>query len=126
MKIERGVWQPIVFIAAINFILIVVMLMMSTSIMATPVGVAMNLSTPTRINYQAETLDLRVTAENVIYVNDKVVTLNELRRLLASSKLRGGIINIRADKQASVGRVMDILNLCQGIKQGQVNVANLE
>ena len=126
MRVKLQIWQPIVYIGLLNLVLIIVMLVMATSIMATPAGVTLNLSMPTNALEDKASLDIKITSENVIYVDSRVMTINELRRLLASPDFRGGVINVRADKRASMGRVMDILGLCRGIIQGQVNVTSLE
>jgi len=126
MRVEFNIWQPIVYTGLLNFILIMVMLVMATSIMATPAGVTLNVSGDAPIVKNNISIDIKITAENVLYVDGKVMTINELRRVLASPQLRGGVINIRSDKRSSMGRVMDVLGLCRGIIQGQVNVTSLE
>lgn len=103
-----------------------VMLIMTTTIMATPAGVTLDLSPKSSGVEDVRRVDIKVTAENVIYVDDRVMTLNEMRRWLAQPKYRGGLITVRSDKRASVGRIMDIMSICKGISQGQVHVTSLE
>ncbi len=126
MRVELNIWQPIVYIGLLNFVLIMVMLVMATGIMAKPAGVTLSVSKTIEPAENKRSVDIKITAENVIYVDDRVMTINELRKTLASPQLRGGIINIRSDKRSSMGRVMDVLGLCRGIIQGQVNVTSLE
>ena len=99
---------------------------MSTTIFATPSGVAVNC--PTRrevLNPSGRQVEITITSENVIYVDGKVVTLNELRRFLARGDFRSGVITIKADRRSSMGRVADILDLCRGISGATVNVSTI-
>ena len=68
---------------------------------------------------------ITVTGENVIYIDGRVVTLNELRRFLARGNFRRDSLMIKADKRASMGRVADILDLCRGISGASVNVSTI-
>ena len=68
---------------------------------------------------------IMITSENVIYINDRVVTLNELRRFLAKGNFRQGALMIKADRRSSMGRVADILDLCRGISGASVNVSTI-
>lgn len=120
------IWRPIVIIAALNIVLILGMLFMATSQMATPAGVVLTLNPPANVSKEENQVHVMISSENVIYVDEKVMTLNELRRILAAPRLKGGHIYLRADKRASVGRLMDVFKLCQGIINGQVHVSAMD
>ena len=68
---------------------------------------------------------ITVTSENVIYIDTRVVTLNELRRFLAQGNFYKEPLMIKADRRASMGRVADILDLCRGISGASVNVSTI-
>ena len=70
-------------------------------------------------------MEIVITSENVIYIDGKVVTLNELRRFLARGDFRFHAIMIKADRRSSMGRVADILDLCRGISGATVNVSTI-
>lgn len=125
-KIKENIFHPILAVSFINFVLMAVILIMSTTIFARPSGVQMEFpsfkeagSSPDR------SVVITVTSENVIYINGRVVTLNELRRFLAQGNFRRDALMIKADAKASMGRVADILDLCRGILGASVNVSTI-
>ena len=100
--------------------------MMSTTIFARPSGVQMEFPLfKEGANALEQGVVITVTGENVIYINGRVVTLNELRRFLARGNFYRGALMIKADKHASMGRVADILDLCRGISGASVNVSTI-
>lgn len=125
-KVEGNIIHPIVGIGFINFLLTVVVLIMSATVFAKPSGIEMELSSFREgINPSGQEVVIAVTGENVIYVNGRVVTLNELRRFLAEGNFRGGALTVKVDRLASMGRLADILDLCRGISGASVNVSTI-
>jgi biopolymer transport protein ExbD len=124
--LQENIFHPILLIGFINFVLMVVILIMSTTIFARPSGVQMEFpSFKERTNAPGVAVVITVTGENVIYIDGRVVTLNELRRFLARGNFRRDSLMIKADKRASMGRVADILDLCRGISGASVNVSTI-
>ena len=125
-EMKRNIFHPLLAVGFINFILMVVILIMSTTIFARPSGVQMEFpSFKEGANAAGQTVVITVTGENVIYINGRVVTLNELRHFLARGNFRRDALMIKADKRASMGRVADILDLCRGISGASVNVSTI-
>ena len=125
-KMKTNILHPLLAVGFINFILMVVILIMSTTIFARPSGVQMEFpSFKEGANAEGQTVVITVTGENVIYINGRVVTLNELRRFLAQGNFRRDALMIKADRRASMGRVADILDLCRGISGASVNVSTI-
>src|SRR5476651_2223689 len=107
-EVKRNIIHPLLAIGFINFILMVVMLIMSTTIFARPSGVQMEFpSFKEGTNVSDAGVVITVTGENVIYIDGRVVTLNELRRFLAQGNFFKETLMIKADKRASMGRVAD-------------------
>jgi biopolymer transport protein ExbD len=123
LKVEKNIFQPILVVAFITFVLVMVMLVMSTTIFARPSGIELNLASLNEASDKQ--IIIRVTSENVIYLDGKVVTLNDLRRYLSSGNFRGALIAIKSDRRTSMGRVSDILDLCRGIPGATVNVSTV-
>jgi len=121
---SKNIFHPILAIAFINFILLIAVLLMSTTIFARPSGVQMDFSVAPTAG-MAQSIVITVTGENVIYINNHVVTLNELRRFLARGGYRRDALMVKADPRASMGRVADILDLCRGISGAIVNVSTI-
>jgi len=125
-QIKENIIHPILGIASFNFILMLVILLMSTTIFAKPSGVQLEFPIYNEgVNSTTQEVVITVTGENVIYINGRVVTLNELRRFLASGNFRRDAMLIKADPRASMGRVADILDLCRGIVGASVNVSTI-
>ena len=125
-EVKRNIIHPLLGIGFINFILMIEVLIMSTTIFARPSGVQMEFpSFQEGINASGQEVVITVTGENVIFIDGHVVTLNELRRFLAQRHLRRDVLMIKVDPRASMGRVADILDLCRGISGASVNVSTI-
>ena len=125
-KTKRNIFHPLLAVGFINFVLTVVILIMSATIFARPSGVQMEFpSFKEGTNASGVGAVITVTGENVIYINGRVVTLNELRRFLAHGNFRRDVLMIKVDRRASMGRVADILDLCRGISGASVNVSTI-
>ena len=70
-----------------------------------------------------ENLVIVITSENVMYVNDAVTTMDELRAALSKPQNKKRPILIKADRRASLGRVIDIWDLCRDLEIERVNIA---
>ena len=64
-----------------------------------------------------------ITGENIIYYDGKVTTLRELRSVLLRPENRDRPVFIKADKRASVGRIVDVWDLSRGLGIRRVDVA---
>jgi len=125
-KVKRNIFHPLLAVGFINFVLTVGVLIMSTTIFAKPSGVQMNFPAfRTDTGAPGQEVVITVTGENVIFINGRVVTLNELRHFLARGGFNRDALMIKADKRASMGRVADILDLCRGISGASVNVSTI-
>jgi biopolymer transport protein ExbD len=125
-KIKKNIFHPVLAVGFINFVLTVVILILSTTIFARPSGVQMEFpSLKEAGNASGRSVVITVTGENVIYIDGRVVTLNELRRFLAQGNFRRDALMIKADAKASMGRVADVLDLCRGILGASVNVSTI-
>jgi biopolymer transport protein ExbD len=114
--------RSIICLAIINMLLVLVLLNTAGSIFAKPLGMALNLF----VTRQSQQLTIRINSENVIYVDNKVITFNELRRYLTQPHLKGGRIALEVDRRASAGRMMEVMELCRGLIEGQVYVVALD
>jgi len=75
---------------------------------------------------QEENLVITVSRENVVYLNEKVVTVKELRSSLAEVAQKNRPLLIKADRRASLGRVVEIWDLCRELGINKVNIATNE
>lgn len=74
---------------------------------------------------QEESLDLAISAENVVYFNNAVVTPKELAARLRRVKPDQAVL-IKADRKASLGRVVEIWDLCREAGITHVNIATTQ
>lgn len=70
-------------------------------------------------------LAITITGENIMYINEKVSTLEELKRYLTQQKKDASIL-IKADRKASLGRVVEIWDACRASGVTQVNIATTQ
>jgi len=71
-----------------------------------------------------ENLIITITSENVTYLNGKIHTLTELKKKLQElSNAKNRPLLIKADRRASVGRIVDIWDLCRNLGLERINIA---
>ncbi|MCA9398734.1 MAG: biopolymer transporter ExbD [Candidatus Omnitrophica bacterium] len=63
-----------------------------------------------------------ITSENVLYLNDKVLTLKELKEALEKTNRQFPLL-IKADRRASMGRIVDVWDLCRNLGIERINIA---
>lgn len=126
LKIKGNILHPLLAVGYINFVLTVVVLMMCATVFARPSGIQMEFPLfKDSLKSTGQQVVIIVTSENVIYIDGRVVTFNELRRFLAQGNFRRDALMIKVDRRASMGRVADILDLCRGISGASVSVSTI-
>lgn len=72
---------------------------------------------------QDQNVVVTITSENVIYLNGTIVTLKELTKQLQDSNYKTKPLLIRSDRRASVGRVVDVWDLCRNLGIERIHIA---
>lgn len=72
---------------------------------------------------QEENFVITITSENVIYLNDKILNIRELKKELSDPTVRKRPVLIKADRRASVGRIVDVWDLCRQLNIEHVQIA---
>ena len=123
LELEHGLKQiDIAPLMDIVFQLLIFFMLTSSFIMQP--GIKVNLPravTSEVVKY--ENIEILVTAENVTYLNGKVVTMNELKALFKQVAKRNQTILIKSDRRASLGRVVEIWDMARDTGITQVNIA---
>ena len=115
--------EPAIGIAFINFLLMLIILLVFFSFFATPSGYEIRMPSPMSDNGLEENhLTIKITGENVLYFNDKVVTINDLKRALLKMATVGTVIYLHVDRRSSMGRMSDVLDLCKGLGIAKVKI----
>ncbi len=103
--------------------LLLIFFMLTSSFIFQP-GIKVNL--PRAITSEAlseKNIIITITAENLIYMDGKLVTINELSsRLKNIADFRKSIL-IKADEKALLGRVVKIWDICRQEGISKVNIA---
>lgn len=106
--------EPILGIAFLNFIFVFIVLLVFFSFFAVPSTFDIRVPSATDNTLEENHATIRITSENVLYLNDRVVTLNDLKKALRKFDGRGMVVYVRVDRRASSGRAADVLDLCKG------------
>jgi len=123
MELEHGLKQiDIAPLIDIVFQLLIFFMLTSSFIMQP--GIKVNL--PKAVTSEVvkfENIEILITGENVTYLNGRVVTTQDLKTLLKQAAKREQTILIKADKRASLGRVVEIWDLARDLGISQINIA---
>ena len=74
---------------------------------------------------QEDTVIITLTGEDIIYFNNKIATIPEITLKLKAYPAKPPIL-IKADRRSSVGRIIDIWNLCRDLEIERVNIATTQ
>ena len=105
--------------------LLLIFFMLTSSFILQP-GIKVNL--PDAITSKAipkDNLEILITDKNHIYVQDARVTLDELRSRFRIASREKMPVLIKADKSASLGKVVDVWDLCREVGISNVNIATV-
>lgn len=123
MELEHGLRQ-IDIAPLIDMIFQLLIFFMLTSSFVMQPGIKVNLpKAVTSEIVKPENIELVVSGENVIYFGGKVITAAELKNLLKQVAKRNQPVLIKADKHASLGRVVEIWDMARDLGITQVNIA---
>lgn len=103
--------------------LLLIFFMLTSSYIFQP-GIKINLpKAVTSEVIQEKNLVVTVNAKNEIYLNNRAVSLKELKKNLKEAADKNRPLLIKADRQASLGRVVEIWDFCREVGLTQVNIA---
>ncbi|VAX35446.1 hypothetical protein MNBD_UNCLBAC01-1958 [hydrothermal vent metagenome] len=75
---------------------------------------------------KSENIIVTITSENVIYLNGTITTLKELTSIFKKLKNKNRPVLIKSDRRASVGRIVDVWDLCRKLGIERINIATNE
>ncbi len=88
-----------------------------------------NVKLPKAVTSEAikeDNIIVTITSEDIIYLNGVLTTSKELKGKLASLKSKQRSLLIKADRRASVGRIVDIWDMCRNLGIEKINIATNE
>lgn len=108
----------------IDVILMLLIFFIISTSLSSQTGI--NVKLPKAITSDAikeENLIITITSENVIYFNNKIITIRELRQKLNAQSNKAIPMLIKADRRSSVGRIVDVWDLCREMGIEKINIA---
>ena len=115
-------FYSILMVAVFNLFLLIFLFLIYCSSLSRPAGFEVFIPPVIESENLQNDQTVTITAENIFYLNGKVVTLNELRKNLAKIDFSHRNIFIRVDRHSSMGRVMDVWDLCRAMGNAQVHI----
>ncbi|MEA3329020.1 MAG: biopolymer transporter ExbD [Candidatus Omnitrophota bacterium] len=104
------------------FLLIIFFMLTSTFVLQPVIKVKL----PKAVTSEAlegKNLVIEITAEGKIYFDNKVISLSKLKEELANIADGDKPLLIKADEKASLGKVVEVWDLCRDIGISQVSIA---
>lgn len=103
--------------------LLLIFFMLTSSFVFQP-GVRIHLpKTVTSDVIHKENVQITVSRGDRLYLGEAIVTLNELKSRLAPLASSKQPVLIRADRQASMGRIVEVWDTCRALGISQVHIA---
>jgi biopolymer transport protein ExbD len=103
--------------------LLLIFFLLTSSYVIQP-GIKVNL--PKAVTSEAvhqKSLVITITAENVIYLNDRAITAKELASRLRIAAKEDKPLLITADRRALLGKVIEVWDMCREEGITQINIA---
>lgn len=123
LELEKGVRQiDIAPLIDVVFQLLIFFLLTSNFIFQPGIRINLPKAVTSEI-VQEQGITITVTAENVVYIQDKAYTIKELSNKLKQAAKENRPILINADRKASLGRVVEVWDLCRTLGISSVNIA---
>jgi len=126
LKLERTL-RTIDIAPLIDVVFLLLIFFMLTSSFIFQPGIKVNL--PRAITSEMlseENAVISITAENLIYYKQKLVTIKELSSLLKSIASARLPVLIKSDRKASLGRIVVVWDICRQEGVQQVNIATTQ
>ncbi|MBU3958524.1 MAG: biopolymer transporter ExbD [Candidatus Omnitrophica bacterium] len=123
MELEHGLKQiDIAPLIDVVFQLLIFFMLTSSFVMQPSIKVNLPKAVTSKV-VQDKNIEIIISSENVTYLNGRVVTTEELKALLRQVAKRNQPILIKADRRASLGRVVEMWDMCRDLGITQINIA---
>lgn len=123
MELEHGLKQ-IDIAPLIDMVFLLLIFFMLTSNFIMQPGIKVNLpQAVTSELIKEEALEVSVSAENIVYLNGRVSTIRDLKTAIRGVVRKNPPILIKADRRASLGRVVEIWDICREAGVSKINIA---
>jgi biopolymer transport protein ExbD len=123
LELEHGIKQiDIAPFMSIIFLLLI-FIMLSSSFITQP-GIKINLPrVVTSELIKSNNIEIIVNGENEVYLNNRIVSTNDLKALFKQTAHKNETVLIKSDKHASLGVVAEIWDLARSMGIAYINIA---
>ena len=124
MALENGL-KEIYIAPLINIVFLLIIFFMLSSNFVMPSGIKVNLPRVLTSDMVREgSVEITISGENVTYINGKSATMMDIKNMIKQISTRANqAVLIKADKRASLGRAVEIWDLCRYSGITQVTIA---
>ena len=106
--------------------LLLIFFMLSSSFVK-PAGIIVNLpKTATAEVLREEKFVIVITSDNIIRLEEEVVTIDDLKEVLAQRKQKIDSLLIKADEESSLGKIIEVWDMCRELGIEKLNIATLQ
>lgn len=122
IKRNRSVALDLTPLIDVVFLLLIFFMLSSSMIMQS--GIKINLPTVKNARVgEVDRLEIKIPSDDGIFVNNRQVTLEELRSILDDVAKEGKMVMIKGDQRASLGRIVSVWDLCKEMGVTRLNIA---
>ncbi len=125
-KIEKGLAQiDIAPLIDVVFQLLVFFMLTSSFVVSSGIEVNLPKAITSELLSKTEEKTVVINSEDAVFFGNKAVSITELKKLLqdASETHQNLTVIIKADKLSSLGRIIDVWDVCRQIGIEKINIA---
>lgn len=124
---ERGELGQIDIAPLIDIVFQLLIFFMLTSSFVIQPGIKINLpKAVTSEIVQEKNLIVTINKDNIIYLNDDPITPQNLQDALKAQASQDKPLLIKADKNSSLGKVVEVWDICRQAGISKINIATLQ
>ena len=122
-ELEHGL-RAIDITPLIDMVFQLLIFFMPTSSFVVQSGITVNLPKAASAEAsQDRSVIITISRENILYLDNKVITNKELKAVLLNAHKHRAPVLIMADQYANLGRVVEVWDMARDLGVGQVNIA---
>lgn len=106
----------------VTFLLLIFFMLTSNFILQPGIKVRLPKAITSEI-IDSENIVISVTSQDLLYLNYKPIQIGILREILEEAAIQKSSILIKADRGTSLGRIVEIWDLCRELGIQKVNIA---
>jgi len=123
MQLEHGLKQ-IDIVPLINIIFLLLLFLMFLPTLVNQAGIRINLpKAVTSVAVKNSIIEIIVNAQDLVFLNGKPVNTDDLNKFFKAAAKREQAVLIKADKSASLGKLVAIWDLARDAGITQINIA---